>query len=68
MEKLEAYRKAVAALGNVSAETLSKYIEENYGIEIAPNFIPLYRASLQEWEKVNRQRWVAKDAVAATVD
>jgi hypothetical protein len=68
MEKLEAYRKAVAELGNVSAEELSRYIEETYGIEIAPNFIPLYRASLQEWEKMNRQRQVAKVAVAATAN
>ena len=45
MEKLEAYRKAVAELGNVAAETLSAHIEQTYGIEIAPNFIPLYRAS-----------------------
>ena len=69
MEKLEAYRKAVAELGNVSAEELSRYIEETYGIEITPNFIPLYRASLQEWEKMNRQRQAAKVApVTATAN
>ena len=68
MEKLEAYRKAVAELGNVSAEELSRYIEEKYGVQIAPNFMPLYRASLQEWEKMNRQRQVAKVAVAATAN
>jgi hypothetical protein len=66
MEKLEAYRKAVAELGNVSAEELSRYIEEKYRVQIAPNFMPLYRASLQEWEKVNRQRQEAKVGVTAT--
>ena len=68
MEKLEAYRRAVAALGDVSAVELSKYIEDNYGIEIAPNFIPLYRASLQEFDKMNRQRQTAKVGVAATME
>ena len=66
MEKLEAYRQAVAELGNVSAEELSRYVEEKYGVQIAPNFIPLYRASLQEWEKVNRQRQEAKVGFTAT--
>ena len=68
MEKLEAYRKAVAELGSASAEELSRHIEEKYGIEIAPNYIPLYRASLQEWEKMNRQRQAAKVVVAATTN
>ena len=69
MEKLEAYRKAVAELGNVSAEELSRYIEEKHGVQIAPNFMPLFRASLQEWEKVNRQRQAEKVApVAATAN
>jgi hypothetical protein len=68
MEKLEAYRQAVAELGNVSAEELSKYIEEKHGVQIAPNFMPLYRASLQEWEKVNRQRQEAKVAITATAN
>ena len=40
MEQLEAFRKAVAALGNVSAEELAKYMEQHHGIKIQPSFIP----------------------------
>jgi hypothetical protein len=68
MEKLEAYRKGVAELGNVSAETLSAHIEQTYGIEIAPNFIPLYRASLQEWERFNQKRQAANAHPAPAVN
>jgi hypothetical protein len=64
MEKLEAYRQAVAELGSVSAEEMSEYLDEKYGIEIAPNFIPLYRAALEEWLKVKEQRQVATTTVA----
>jgi hypothetical protein len=68
MEKLEAYRKAVAELGNVAAETLSAHIEQAYGIEIAPNFIPLYRASLQEWDRFNQKRQAANTHPAPAVN
>ena len=62
MEKLEAYRKAVAALGNVSAEELSKYMETNCGIKITPSFIPLYRASLQDLDNIHQKKQAAQAA------
>jgi hypothetical protein len=64
MENLEVYRQAVALLGDVSAEEMSRYLDEEYGVEIAPNFIPLYRAALQEWLKTKRQRQTASTTVA----
>ena len=60
MEKLEAYRKAVAALGNVSAEELAKYMEQHHGIKIQPSFIPLYKASLLDFDKLHQKRQAAQ--------
>ena len=62
MEELEAFRKAVATLGNVSAEELSKYMEEHFGIKITPSFIPLYRASLRDFDNVHQKRQAAQAA------
>jgi hypothetical protein len=64
MEKMEAFRQAVAQAGDIPAEQLSSLIEEKYGLTIEPRYIPFFRASLRDWEQLTRLRQAAR-AVAA---
>ena len=68
MGKMEAYRQAVAELGDAPAEAVAKYIEEKYGIEIPPHYIPVYRASLKELNKLTGQKQRAKSVALVTAD
>ena len=59
-EKMEAFRRAVAEVGDSSAEMLSSLIEQKYGVTIEPKYIPFFRASLQDLEKMTRLRQAAR--------
>lgn len=63
MEKMEAFRLAVAEVGDVPVEQLSRHIEQKYGVRIEPQYIPLFRASLQDREKLARLRQVTRAAL-----
>jgi hypothetical protein len=56
MEKMDAFREAMAEMRDGTAEELSCFIEKRYGVEIEPRFFPVFRASLQEREKMERLR------------
>jgi hypothetical protein len=60
MEKMEAFRQAVAEVGDASAEMLSSLIEQKYGVTIEPRYIPFFRASLRDWEQLTRLRQKAR--------
>lgn len=68
MERMEAYRQAVTALGDAPADTVARYIEENYGFVIPSNFIPVYRESLKELEKLKWQRKASKASATTSAN
>jgi hypothetical protein len=60
MKPMELFRRALAEIGDVSAAELSAHIEKKHGVKIEPAFIPLYKATLQDAERMNKLRQDAK--------
>jgi hypothetical protein len=60
MTPMELFRLAVAEIGYVSAAELSDHLEKKHGVKIEPAFIPLFKATLQDWERTSKSRQVAK--------
>lgn len=60
MDKMDAFRQAVAQIGDGSAEMLSCFIDQNYGVKIEPKFIPFFRASLRDLEQLTQLRQKAR--------
>ena len=56
MKPMELFRRAVAEVGNVSADELSAHLEKKHGVKIEPAFIPLFKATLQDLERTNKLR------------
>jgi hypothetical protein len=56
MKPLELFRLAIAEIGYVSAAELSAYLKKKHGVFIEPAFIPLYKATLEDWERTNQLR------------
>jgi predicted SprT family Zn-dependent metalloprotease len=53
---MDAFRLAVAELGEAPAPKLSSFIERRFGIRIEPKFIPIFRASLLDLESLGRSK------------
>ena len=47
MTKIEAFRRAVAEIGDATPEELAAFIESTFGVVISPQYIPLFRATLR---------------------
>ena len=60
MTPMELFRCAVAEIGYVSAAELSDHLEKKHGVKIEPAYIPLFKATLQDWERINKSRQEAK--------
>jgi hypothetical protein len=60
MKPMELFRRAVAEIGDASAAELSAHLEKKHGVKIEPAFIPLFKATLQDLEKITRRRQEAK--------
>ena len=60
MKPMELFRNAVAEIGDVSAAELSDHLEKKHGVKIEPAFIPLFKATLQDWERTIKFRQDAK--------
>jgi hypothetical protein len=60
MTPMELFRLAVAEIGYVSAAELSDHLEKKHGVKIEPAFIPLFKATLQDWERNIKSRQAAK--------
>jgi hypothetical protein len=60
MKPLELFRNAVAEIGYVSAAELSDHLEKKHGVKIEPAFIPLFKATLRDWERNIKSRQDAK--------
>jgi hypothetical protein len=54
------FQRAVAEIGDVSAAELSDHLEKKHGVKIEPAFIPLFKATLRDFEKTNKVRQDAK--------
>jgi hypothetical protein len=56
MTKLEMVKEALSQIGEVSAQELSAFVESKYGTTIDPAFIPVYRATLKDKERMEKAR------------
>jgi hypothetical protein len=64
MDKMEAFRRAVAEWGYAAPEQLASLIEREYGVRIEPRYIPLFRATVKDLEELTRLREAARAAAA----
>jgi hypothetical protein len=48
MDQTEALRRALAELGDVSAEELAAFVQKNYGVTVRPQFVPVLKATLKD--------------------
>lgn len=62
MTKLEMVKEAMTQLGDVSADALVAFVENKYGTKIEPKFMPLFKASIREQERLVSARQAAKEA------
>ena len=60
MKPLELYRRAVAEIGDASAAELSAHLEKQHGVMIEPAFIPVFKATLRDLDRMTRLRQEAK--------
>jgi hypothetical protein len=60
MKPMELFRRAVAEIGDASATELSSHMEKQHGVKIEPAFIPVFRATLRDLERMTRLRQEAK--------
>ena len=64
MDKV-AVKTALRELGDVSAARVAVFVEQQFGVEIEPRFIPLYIATIRDrsdWKKSgSRQRWLPRE-------
>jgi hypothetical protein len=58
MNQAEAFRLALAELGDVSAEELAAFMRKNYGVRVRPQFVPVLKATLKD--KENLAEWRRK--------
>lgn len=64
MDKLEIVQIALRELGDVSAQELSSFIEMKHGVRIEPRYIPIFKASIRDKERLEVARQAARAAVA----
>ena len=56
MNKMDAFRLAVAEIGDGSAEELSSFIQQKYNVMIEPKQIVVFRATWLDFQRMNRNR------------
>ena len=60
MSQMEAFRLAIAEIGDAPAAELSSFIQDKYGVRIDPRYIPVLRATLHDKERMARFRQPAR--------
>lgn len=60
MSQMEVFRLAIAEIGDASAAELSSFIQEKYGVRIDPRYVPVFRATLQDQDRMTRFRQAAR--------
>jgi hypothetical protein len=56
MTKLDMVKEALSKIGEVSGQELSAFVEAEHGTKIDPAFIPVYRATLKDKERMEKAR------------
>jgi heme exporter protein D len=62
MNHAEALRRAMAELGDESAEELAAFVRKAYGVTVRPQFVPVLKATLQDKEMLAEWRRKAMEA------
>ncbi len=62
---VEAVRRALIAIGEVSNDELASYVKNEFSITIRPNFMPVIRAAVKDKENLEAWRRRAAKAAAA---
>ena len=65
ISKEEAVRLALGKLGDRPSAHLAAFIEQRYGIRIDPKFIPIYKASVRDKERLKEARARARAEVVS---
>ncbi|MBM4072204.1 MAG: hypothetical protein FJ271_25250 [Planctomycetes bacterium] len=65
MTRTEIVRQALMELGDTPANEICSFIQKNHGVTIDPKFMPLFKATIQDLEKMNRFRQAARTEEAA---
>lgn len=60
MKPLDLFRRAVAEIGDASAAELSAHLEKQHGMKVEPAFIPVFKATLRDLERMARLRQEAR--------
>jgi len=60
MERMELIRQALLELGDAPSQDLSSFIEQKYGVKIEPKFVPLFKATIRDMERLAYLRQAAK--------
>jgi hypothetical protein len=68
MKPMELFRSAVAEIGDASAVELSAHLEKKHGVKIESEFIPVYKATLEQLERTDKLRQAAKPVAPAQPD
>jgi hypothetical protein len=56
IDKLEIVRMALRELGETSAQELSAFIDERFNVKIEPKYIPLFKASIRDKDRMQALR------------
>ena len=56
MNKMDAFRLAVAEIGDGSAEELSSFIQQKYNVIIEPKQMVVFRATWLNFQRMTRNR------------
>lgn len=62
MDKLQIVQLALREVGDVSLEELSTFILTRHGLKIEPRFLPLFKASLWDRNRLEAARQTARVA------
>jgi hypothetical protein len=63
---VEAVRRALPEVGEVSNEELAAYVQRTFGMIIRPNFVPVLKAAVRDKENLEAWRRRALEAAGLT--
>lgn len=60
MKPMDLFRRAVAEIGDASPAELSAHLEKKHGVKIEPAFIPVFKATLRDLDRMAKLRHEAR--------
>ena len=67
IDKLEIVRMALRELGEANAQDLSAFIDERFNVKIEPKYIPLFKASIRDKDRMHALREQRQRATVSPV-